>query len=240
LLTATIKTPKLLQCTQDSLFKCVFDAAAAGLECDGRRVHLIPFENKKKGIFECQLIFDYKGLAELAMRSGSVASIHADTVCESDEFEENRGQVLKHKIDRRKPRGEPYAAYCIIRYVNGGEKTEVMSRDEIERIRDSSQGYLAFRKGFTASNPWQDHPGEMWKKTVAKRAFKWVPLSPEIRDAVASEDEGAIDIDASEIAEKPKRLGLEALIKSGLENVTVPEEKPADASARTEPAAATT
>src|SRR3954462_3284324 len=48
LLTATIKNPKLLQCTQDSLFKCVFDAAAAGLECDGRRVHLIPFENRKK------------------------------------------------------------------------------------------------------------------------------------------------------------------------------------------------
>lgn len=224
LLTATIKTPKLLQCTQESLFKCVFDAAAAGLECDGRRVHLIPFENKKKGIVECQLIFDYKGLAELAMRSGTVSSIHADNVHEQDIFEVDRGRIIKHVIDYRKPRGDAFASYCLIRFKDGGEKCEVMSLEEIFAIRDRSQGYQAFVKGFAASNPWQTDPGEMAKKTVAKRCFKWVPLSAEIRDAVAA-DEDAIDIDASELTDKPKRLGLEALIAGGI-GATHPEDKP--------------
>lgn len=221
LLTATIKTPKLLQCTQESLFKCVFDAAAAGLECDGRRVHLIPFENRKKGTVECQLIFDYKGLAELAMRSATVSSIHADNVHENDVFEVDRGQITKHLVDYRKERGNAFASYCLIRFKDGGEKCEVMSKEEINAIRDRSQGYQSFKKGSTLSNPWETDPGEMWKKTVAKRAFKWVPLSPEIRDALTAEE--SIDIEATEVTTKPRRPALEAMIAAGV----LPDPQPA-------------
>lgn len=189
LLTATIKTPDLLKCTQESIFKCVFDCASSGLEPDGRRAHLIPFRNNAKGTYECTLIYDYKGLAELAMRSGVVSSIHADIVCENDVFEEDRGQIVTHKINRKELRGEMYAAYCLIRMKDGTEKAEVLSRFEIEDIRNRSQGYQAFVKGFTKSNPWDTDPGEMWKKTAARRAFKWIPLSPEIRESIERDDE---------------------------------------------------
>lgn len=198
-LTAAMRTPLLLQCTQDSLFLALLNCAASGLEPDGRRAHLIPYKNNKKGIYECQLIFDYKGLAELAMHSGLVSNIHAELVCDKDEFEEDRGQVLKHKINRREPRGEPYAAYCLVRMKDGTEKAEVMSRFEIEDIRDRSQGYIAFQKGYTKTNPWVTDEGEMWKKTVARRVFKWIPLSPEIRENIERDDEqrGEINVTGS-------------------------------------------
>jgi len=111
LLTATLRNPRLLECTQESLFKAIFDAAAAGLEIDGRRAHAIPYRNNKKNCYECQLIIDYKGLVELAMRSGLVSSVHADVVCEGDVFEVDRGLIVSHKIDYKQPRAKPYAAY---------------------------------------------------------------------------------------------------------------------------------
>src|SRR5574343_375516 len=76
-LTSLTRIPKLALCDQTSLFKCLLDMASLGLTPDGRRAHLIPFENKKLGVTECQLIIDYKGLVELAYRSGQVAAIHA-------------------------------------------------------------------------------------------------------------------------------------------------------------------
>ena len=108
-ITATMRNPKLLDCTQVSIFNCLLLLSQYGLEPDGRAAHLIPYKT------ECTLVIDYKGLAELVMRSGVVSSIHADVICENDEFAYNRGEIVTHKIDFRKPRGEAYAAYVILR-----------------------------------------------------------------------------------------------------------------------------
>jgi recombination protein RecT len=188
LLTAAIRTPLLMQCTQETLFQGVLNCAAAGLEIDGRRAHLIPFKNNSKNCYEAQLIIDYKGIAELIMRSGVVSSIHADVVCENDIFEVDRGQVVKHTIDYKKDRGAAYAFYCRIVMKDGGEKYEVMSKADVDAIRRRS------RAG--SSGPWVTDYNEMAKKTVFRRASKWVPLSPEIRNVVEADDD-AIDIETS-------------------------------------------
>lgn len=180
LMTATIRTPRLLQCTQESLFAAIFAAAQAGLEIDGRDAHLVPYLNRKKNCYEAQLIPDYKGLARLVMNTGLVANIHADCVHENDEFDYDKGQIAHHRIDLKKPRGQRYAAYCIIRMKDGTEKAEVMTAFEIEEVRCRSKA--------SDDGPWITDTGEMWKKTVFKRAQKWVPVSPEIRAVIAAED----------------------------------------------------
>lgn len=199
-LTALNKTPLLADCTQESFFKCLLDLSAMGLEPDGRRAHLIPFKDNRAGTVVCTLIPDYKGLVELAMRSGAVSNIYADVVCEADVFEYDKGQVLTHKINFRKDRGEPYAAYAIARFKDGSEMCAAMGMAEILRIRDGSQGWKAYQKGYAKSSPWADYPEEMAKKTVFKRLSKWLPLSPEFRDAVDVDDEGVIDISSMSVA----------------------------------------
>lgn len=183
LMTAALKTPQLLECTQESLFKGIFDCAALGLEIDGRRAHLIPLRNRQKQgqPLEANLWLDYKGVAELVMRSGLVSTLHADVVCEQDVFEEDRGRIVKHSINRREERGEVYAAYCIITMKDGGEKAEVMGIHEINAVRQRSPG--------KNSPAWNEHFAEMAKKTVFKRASKWVPLSSEVRGAIENEHE---------------------------------------------------
>jgi recombination protein RecT len=197
LLTATMKNPLLLECTQESLFKGILDAAAAGVEIDGRRAHLIPYKNNNKRCYEAQLIIDYKGIAELIMRSGLVASIHADIVCENDIFEYDRGQVRVHKIDLKKDRGAMYAAYCIVSMRDGDPKCDVMSKRDIDRIRQRSRA--------SSAGPWVTDYDEMAKKTVFRRASKWVPLSPEIRAVVEAE---TIDDEPVNITPKKDLAGL--------------------------------
>jgi recombination protein RecT len=180
-LTALTKTPKLAQCTQESFFKCLIDLSSWGLEPDGRRAHLIPYGT------ECTLIIDYKGLVELAYRSGQVASIHADVVYEGDLFTYNRGMVDAHcpwtfrPSPKPEKKGEVIATYCFISLQDGATKCEVMTKDEVEAIRNRS------RSG--QNGPWKTDWNEMAKKTVFRRASKWIPLSSEVHDAFEREDE---------------------------------------------------
>jgi recombination protein RecT len=174
-LTALNKTPKLLDCTKQSVLACLIKCAELGLEPDGRRAHLIPFKDT------CTVIIDYKGIAELAMRSGTVSYIHADKICDQDIFEYNKGKVDRHSIDFRKDRGKAYAYYCIIVMKDSTEKAEVMTLAEIEGIRKRSKA--------GDSGPWVTDFDEMAKKTVFRRASKWVTLSPELRASEDLEDE---------------------------------------------------
>lgn len=171
---------KLQECTWESLAGCLLKSAAFGLEPDGRRAHLVPFGT------ECTLIIDYKGIVELAMRNGDVAMVHADIVCENDDFEYNLGVVRRHRIDFRKPRGEFYAAYAVVRKKDGVEQACVMTKEEIDAIRKRSRS--------ASSGPWVTDYAEMAKKTAFRRLSKWLVLSPEIRDAVEyGEDESRDD-----------------------------------------------
>jgi recombination protein RecT len=179
-LTAMTTTPGLKKCTQESFFRSMLKLSQVGLEPDGRLVHLIPYGD------QVQLIIDFKGLVELAMRSGKVANIHADVVRENDEFEWDTGSVKKHVIDFRKARGEMYASYCVVTFKDGTKKAECMSKEEIDAVRSRS------RAGTTG--PWKTDYCEMAKKTVFRRLSKWIPLSPEERGIIYADDDVPKDI----------------------------------------------
>lgn len=202
-LTCLNRTPLLAQCTQESFFGSMLNLSQLGIEPDGRRAHLIPFKNNKKGCYECQLIIDYKGLVDLAMRSGQVSNIHADVVCANDVFEYDMGEIKTHKIDFQKPRGDMFATYCVCTFKDGTKKCDVMSKLEVDSIRKRS------RAG--DSGPWVTDYAEMAKKTVFKRLSKWLPLSPEYRDAVEKDDD------------YPRDITREVRSASPLANIELPE-----------------
>jgi recombination protein RecT len=180
-ITALTRTPMLAECDQASFFRCLMDLSQWGLEPDGRRAHLIPFRNNQKGIVECQLIIDYKGLVELCYRSGVVSNIHADVVCENDVFDFDLGEITRHKIDFKAERGKVYAAYAIVTMKDGTKKCEVLSKQELDGIRARSKA--------GKSGPWVSDYNEMAKKTAFRRVSKWIPLSAEIRDAIHADDD---------------------------------------------------
>jgi recombination protein RecT len=170
-LTAMTKTPKLAQCTRESLLSALIDCSAIGLEPDGRKAHLIPYGDK------CTLIVDYKGLVDIARRSGQIGDIHADVVCANDRFEYNFGTDAKLvHVPAMNNRGTVIAAYSCVKLKDGSSSFEVMNIDEIEKIHTRSKA--------ASSGPWVTDWNEMAKKTVFRRHSKWLPVSSEFQEAV--------------------------------------------------------
>lgn len=173
-LTALTRTPKLLECTRESLLRCLMDCSQLGLEPDGRHAHLIPYKDA------CTLIIDYKGLMALARRSGDVAIFRAELVKEADAFDWHNGTVT-HSIYWRKDRGPTQCVYSYVKFRDGAEDWEVMTLAEVDAIRKRS------RAG--SSGPWVTDFDEMAKKTVIRRHSKRLTLSPEFADAVDKDDD---------------------------------------------------
>lgn len=186
-------TPKLTQCTVESLMGAVVQCSQLGLEPNTPLGHayLIPFDKKKKQgtqwvveKTEVQIVLGYKGLIDLARRSGQVVSIAAHEVCSNDHFEYSYG--LDEKLEHRPAlgdRGDVIAFYSVAKLKDGGHAFEVMSRAQVEEIRDASQNYK-FAKDKN-STVWGAHFIEMGRKTVLRRLFKYLPVSIELATASA-------------------------------------------------------
>src|SRR5690606_38392271 len=127
-------TPKLMNCSVESLMGAVVHCSQLGLEPNTPLGHayLIPFENRKKGVTEVQIVLGYKGLIDLARRSGQIVSIAAHEVCANDEFEYSYGldETLVHK-PAMGARGPVVAFYAVAKLQGGGHAFEVMSAEQI-------------------------------------------------------------------------------------------------------------
>lgn len=179
-ITAVQATPKLLECDRLSLYGAVMQCAQLGLEPDGvlGQAYLVPFAGK------VQLIPGYKGLLSLARNSGDVTSIAAHEVREADEFvfDFASGQPPSHTFDIRRKRGDVIAFYAVARFKDQSFHWDMMTREEVERIRDGSQGYQAAVRAAKKYNkpldtPWSEHFVEMGKKTMIRRIAKYLPMS---------------------------------------------------------------
>lgn len=195
-LTEIRKVPALAKCDQTSFLGAIMQCAQLGLEPGGALGHayLLPFENRKKGITEVQFIVGYRGMIDLARRSGQIVSLTARTVHEHDEFSYQYGlnEDLKH-VPATGDRGALLYVYAVAKLKDGGVQFEVMSRSDVDKVRAQSK----------AGNygPWQTHYEEMAKKTVIRRLFKYLPVSIELATAVTMDEkaESGVDQDNSSI-----------------------------------------
>lgn len=181
-LTAFSSNKAMQQCTPMSFLGAMMQAAQLGVEPNTPlgQAYLIPYRNK--GTMECQFQLGYKGIIDLAYRSGEVSTIQAHEVYENDEFEYEYGlePKLKHK-PALKNRGNVILYYAVLKLKNGGYGFEVMSKDDI--IAFAQRKSKAYKYG-----PWQTDFDEMAKKTVLKKVLKYAPLSTDFRRAVDTDE----------------------------------------------------
>ena len=183
-LSALSTNPKLAETTPQSFLGAMMTAAQLGVEPNTPlgQAYLIPFYNGKTHALECQFQLGYKGLIDLAYRSGEISTIMAQVVYENDEFEYAFG--LEPKLVHRpalEDRGDPKYVYAIFRTKDGGFGYEVML---IADIRAHAKKYS---KAYNAG-PWQTNFEEMAKKTVLKRVLKYAPLKSEFLREVAQDE----------------------------------------------------
>ena len=181
-LTECRKVPELRQTTPESFLGAVLQCAQLGLEPGSALGHcyLLPYWDSKEGVKNCQLIIGYRGMIDLARRSGQIVSICAYTVHEKDHFEWRLGldPNIEHVPSPEANRGPMTYVYAVAKLKGGGVQFEVMSRAEVEAIREKSKGSKS------QYSPWVTHFVEMAKKTVIRRLFKYLPVSIEAARAV--------------------------------------------------------
>lgn len=181
-ITAMRTNPDILNCSQVSVLGSIIQAAQLGLETDGALGHayLVPYKR------QCQLQIGYRGMIELALRSGRVTSINARVVYANDKFEYAYG--LEDKLVHTPcmgDRGPIIAVYAVAHLKGGGHQFEVLSRNEVIEIQHMSPA---------KSGPWLTHWNEMAKKSAVRRLFKYLPVSIEIQRAVGLEDQAEAGI----------------------------------------------
>ena len=181
-LSAISTNPKLAECTPQSFLGSMMTAAQLGVEPNTAlgQAYIIPYKNH--GVMEASFQLGYKGLIDLAYRSGEVSIIQAQTVFEHDEFEYELGldPKLKH-IPATKDRGNAIAYYAIFKTKDGGYGFEVMSMDDVRaHAKRYSKAY--------SNSPWQTNFDEMAKKTVLKKVLKYAPLKSDFVRGITQDE----------------------------------------------------
>lgn len=176
-MTAIQNSPDLQNADRRSLFGAIVRLAQDGLLPDGREAAIVLFGNK------AQAMPMIAGVLKKIRQSGEVAKVSAQVVHENDHF------LVKYGFDEDvehtpppldKPRGKPIGAYATAVLKDGSQLLEVMSFEEIEKVRSVS------RAG--KSGPWSQWWGEMARKTVMRRLSKRLPMSTDIEEEIFARD----------------------------------------------------
>lgn len=184
-ITAVQLQPELLSADRRSLLGACMKAAQDGLLPDGRDAALVIFRGK--GGSQVQYMPMIGGILKKLRNSGELASISAHVVYERDEFAYELGtnEQITHRphLSSTETRGRPIAVYAVAKTKDGGVYHEVMSVEEVEKVRAVS------RAGSSANSPWAQWWDEMARKTVIRRICKRLPSSADTDQMMAHDNE---------------------------------------------------
>tara|TARA_R110000851_G_scaffold303346_1_gene460911 strand:- start:1111 stop:1944 length:834 start_codon:yes stop_codon:yes gene_type:complete len=166
---------KIANNNQASLQNAIVNIASIGISLNPalKHAYLVP---RKGGV--C-LDLSYMGLLHLAQSSGVILWGQCKIVRANDTYQ-NQGlsKEPSHLSNTFGDRGDIVGAYCTVKTIDGDYLTEEMSIAEIFDIRARSE---AFKKG---NGPWKTDEGEMIRKTVVKRAYKYWPKCERLGSAI--------------------------------------------------------
>ena len=177
-------SPKLLECSPQSIATSMIAIALMGLECGvSKEAYIVPFWNKKLKSFEATPITGYQGdikniyRFKLDKSTPLVKDLMPYTVCQNDTFKVYGGSDARivHEIDYLKPRGIVVAFYAIARLSGGGELHSVMSKEDV--LNHANKFSKSKDKEGKLYGPWIDNFDSMAHKTVIHSIKKLLPSS---------------------------------------------------------------
>lgn len=165
----------LSQATPASVAKAIWNVGITGLSLNPvlKLAYITP--RKVGQNVEAILMPSYQGLVKLITDTGSVKQVYAHCVFEGDEFEVILGGEYSVKHIPKFKSDKVTHAYAVGVLHDGTRQYEVMGIDQINVIRDMSDGWKAFKANKASSAIWDTWDDEMARKTVIKRLTKYLP-----------------------------------------------------------------
>lgn len=192
--TAISMNPDLYNADRRSLFTSCVKCATDGLLPDGREAALVIFNSKEKytengqkkerWLSKVQYMPMFAGLQKKVRNSGELKELICEVVLQADAFRywiDDAGAHLTHEPNMEaEDRGRFKAVYCIAKTHDGGVYTEVMSKGQVEKVRQVSKS--------KDNGPWVGWFDEMARKTVFRRLSKRLPMSTDIEQVIRRDD----------------------------------------------------
>ena len=190
---AVSREPKLLQCTPESIVACCMKCSTLGLEpssVDGLgKAYILPYGNKNiaSGRPEATFILGYKGMLDLARRSGELKSITVTAAFQGDGIElmmgedgEPRLKDMPINLDASHDPENLRFVFLCAKFTNGGSHSEYMTKSEIDAVRSRSKA--------GGTGPWKSDYVAMAKKTIIRRAFPYLPIDTQAQKAAVADE----------------------------------------------------
>jgi recombination protein RecT len=185
---------------------------------------MVPFNDTKRGCKVAQFQIGYKGLIQLAIRSGQYKKINVLSLKQGElEYFDPLNEEIKVKLmvddwDARE-KAETIGYYAMFELTNGFQKAMYWSKEQMEHhALTYSQGYKA-KKGYTF---WEKAVDRMAEKTMLKQLLsRWGIMSTELMQAIDA-DETVINEDGTKNYVETEEI------------IDVPETKPVQEPAKAE------
>jgi recombination protein RecT len=177
--------PYLMKCDPNSVKDSIVNVALTGITLNPalKYAYLVP--RKVKGDLKCILDISYMGMIKILTDAGAVKNVDAGVIYSNDKYDFRRGSdpYFKHQ-PALSNKGEKIGAYAIAFLRDGGFQFEILGREEIEKIRATSESYK--NEEGRKYSPWETWEDEMWKKSALKRLFKLLPKTNFSEQLIAS------------------------------------------------------
>ncbi|MFR8760247.1 MAG: recombinase RecT [Negativibacillus sp.] len=234
ILSAVTNSPALQECESMSILNCAFLGEALNLSPSPQlgQYHMVPFKKKisKKGeepryITVAQFVIGYKGLYQLAIRSGYYKKINVLSIKEGElKYFDPLNEVIEVELiqdERQRELARTIGYYAMFEYLNGFQKAMYWSYEKMQSHADQySQAYSAEahqriingeipkENMWKYSSFWYKDFDMMAHKTMLRQLIsKWGVMSTELQmamenDMAAIRDDGTpeyIDNDTTPI-----------------------------------------
>lgn len=220
-LTVVRATPKLAQCTPESFAGSLLTSAALGLEpgVNGES-YLVPYEDRRNHVVDCQLIIGYQGFAKLFWNSPQARHLDAQAVHERDAFDYEYGlsPSLRHK-PAEGDRGRVTHYYAVGSLSNGGSHFVVLTADEVKALRSGKVG---------PSGNIADPMRWMERKTALRQLLKIMPRSTKLNVAMQADEAMGSDLREQSVPESLTTTAQPAALNAAQDPEATPEPGGAD------------
>lgn len=200
-------TPKLLECTQESIISSFMKCAEYNLfpSSVSGEAYILPYERKSKvwenwvTTVEAQFQLGYQGIITLLFRAW-VSSIYTDIVKKNDHLRVTGwlNPNIEHEYALAN-RGDAIGVYVVCT-LNGQKLWKYMAKDEVLAFKEFSKSKAS---EYSPWNPKNDPELNMWRKTAIKQISKILPKTPELILALEK------DNDDSDLVENAKNQMLD-------------------------------
>ena len=201
IVSAVQTNPALQECTNQSILSAALLGETLNLSPSPQLsyFYMVPFNDTKRGCKVAQFQIGYKGLIQLAIRSGQYKKINVLSLKQGElEYFDPLNEEIKVKLMvddwNTREQAETIGYYAMFELTNGFQKSMYWSKEQMENhALTYSQGYKA-KKGYTF---WEKSFDRMAEKTMLKQLLsRWGIMSTELMQAIDA-DETVINEDGT-------------------------------------------